>query len=84
MIEAFNELIARHLHGGTATVPQNEVIARIRSKLGVSRSAIFENGWLNVEPLFRRNGWEVRYDKPGYNETYQARFIFHECDDREF
>lgn len=37
---------------------------------------VFKKGWLNVEYLFRAAGWEVQYDKPGYNETYEAYFTF--------
>ena len=29
-----------------------------------------------IEPLYREKGWNVEYDKPGYNEFYKARFIF--------
>ncbi len=32
--------------------------------------------WLNVEELYRAQGWTVTYDKPGYNESYPATFTF--------
>lgn len=31
---------------------------------------------LDVEDVYRAAGWEVTYDKPGYNETYDATFTF--------
>jgi len=40
------------------------------------RSEIINNGWLNIEEAYRAADWEVEYDKPAYNETYRAHFIF--------
>lgn len=32
--------------------------------------------WLNFEEAFRKNGWDVAYDGPGFNESYDAYFQF--------
>ncbi len=42
----------------------------------MSSSEIYERHLLDVEPSYRAEGWEVEYDKPGYNETYEATFTF--------
>ena len=42
----------------------------------LSKDMIFENHWLDFEPIFRKAGWKVSYDKPGYGENYKALFIF--------
>ena len=42
----------------------------------ITVQTIWENRWLNVEDEYRKNGWEVEYDKPGLDEIYPARFIF--------
>lgn len=77
VIEAFNELIAKNYTGYSATVKQDDIIKLIRSKdETISRKHIFDNHWLDVEDIYRKNGWVVEYDKPGYNESYDARFIF--------
>ena len=39
-------------------------------------SLIFKCNWLDVEEIFRKAGWIVEYDKPGYNESYAATFNF--------
>ena len=75
VIESFNELIARNNRGGYSVVGQNEVLSLIVSK-GFNRSEVFANGWLDVEDLYRKAGWIVEYDKPGYNEDYEATFTF--------
>lgn len=76
VFEAFNELIVKSWNGSIAVVRQDDVIARIMEKLDVSRHAIFGAHWLDVEPAYRKAGWSVLYDKPGYNEDYPATFEF--------
>jgi hypothetical protein len=75
VIEAFNEMIAAHFLGSYACFRQSEVIALIVAK-GLPRGKIFSSGWLDVEDIYRDAGWEVEYDKPGYNESYPATFTF--------
>jgi len=75
VIEAFNELIAKEFRAGTATVLQGDVVQLASSKMGVS-PANFDYDDLNVEPMYRKAGWKVEYDKPGFNETYPATFKF--------
>jgi len=36
----------------------------------------FDARWLDFEGVYRRYGWDVEYDKPGYNETYDGFYIF--------
>jgi hypothetical protein len=40
------------------------------------RAKIFSRHWLDVEPLYRDQGWSVEFDKPGYNESYDGFFTF--------
>lgn len=75
VIESFNEVIAKRFSDGYARVDQEEVVKLIVGK-GIEREELFENYWLDVEPIFERAGWTVEYDKPGYNESYGAYFIF--------
>ena len=72
---AFNALISRRIMGGRATVHQNEVLALLEEQ-GMNRREIFDNHWLDVEDSYREQGWKVEYDKPGYNESYEAYFVF--------
>ena len=45
------------------------LLARLRQK-------IYDQGWLDFEPLYREVGWNVEYDKPAYYEHYDAYFKF--------
>ncbi|MBI3633338.1 MAG: hypothetical protein HY226_03550 [Candidatus Vogelbacteria bacterium] len=79
VLRAFNELIVKHMSGKSASFRQDEVIELIMAKMhleGNERNKIFDNNWLDVEAVYRAEGWIVEYDKPGFNETYPATFTF--------
>lgn len=76
VIESFNELIARSWDGRKATVSQSAAINLIKSKNPALADGIFSKGYLNIEEIYRQQGWHVWYDKPGFNETYDAYFEF--------
>ncbi len=75
VIEAFNELIIQTLSFGRARFTQEKVVELIVAK-GIKKGDIFTNNWLDIEPLYEDIGWKVTYDKPGFNETYEATFTF--------
>ena len=79
VIEAFNELIVQKCANGHGTIKQGDAVALILSKMAdreITRADIFKNGWLDVEKVYRAAGWDVVYDKPGYNESYEPTFEF--------
>lgn len=91
VINAFNMLITKNLSKvfKIATVKQDDVIQKIielmifnYADIGAAQSVrdlrakIFEEKWLDVEPLFSAAGWKVEYDKPGYSESYSAFYRF--------
>jgi hypothetical protein len=83
VISSFNELIAQHYINGRAKIKQEDVVILLLSKLmkahpdkEVTRASIFHNNWLDVEDIYRKAGWSVVYDKPGYNENYAPTFTF--------
>ncbi len=41
-----------------------------------ARAVVFAKGWLEVEDIYRKAGWKVKYDKPAYSENYPATFKF--------
>lgn len=72
----FNEMIAAAWDGRSATVMQDDVITAIIMRLQVSREEVFDRHLLDVEPVYQAAGWDVTYDKPGFNETYRPYFNF--------
>ena len=77
VFEAFNTLIVKRWSGNSAVVRQDEAVKAIMALMPVvTRSDVFTESWLDVEAAYRRAGWNVEYDKPGYNESYEATFTF--------
>jgi hypothetical protein len=77
VIDCFNKLIAKNYRNGRARVIQNEVMLEIlATDADLTRQTVFDNGWLDVEEVYRAAGWRVEYAKPAYNETYDAFFVF--------
>lgn len=91
VIEAVNLLLAKKFNGGQCTIKQNEIIEvsierwmlRNEPPANLTREMFFANHWLNIEGLYRQHGWKVKYDKPAYNETYDAFFVFERDAERE-
>lgn len=75
VIETFNTLIVQNGTSGAAVIKQGDVIALLKEK-GLDPREIYNKGWLDVEDIYRKAGWDVTYDNPGYNETYPATFTF--------
>lgn len=64
VILAFNELITENYRNGKSSFKSNDIIARIENKMGISRASIYKSHFLDVESLYRKNGWEVKYEQP--------------------
>lgn len=75
VFEVFNTLITENFSSGQAVVKQKDVVALMK-EVGIDTAEAFKRGWLDIEEIYMKAGWDVEYDKPGYNETYDAYFIF--------
>lgn len=76
VIEVWNDLITKKHDGRRATITQNEAVAALMTATGVERQDVFARRWLDIEDAYREQGWKVTYDKPGFNESYEAYFVF--------
>ena len=78
VLRAFNELIAHHWNGTSSTFRQAEVIKLIESKFEVNGETydLFNNNWLDVEPIYQKFGWKIKYEKsePGFNDDAYFEF----------
>lgn len=77
VFQAFNDLIQEKIRCGTARILVKDVLAKMK-RLGLKENDIFENGWLDVETLYRVAGWNVTYDQPIAHggESFEPFFIF--------
>lgn len=77
VFDTFNAFLSTRSEEGTITITQDEVIQMLLTiKPGLDRNEIFDKHWLDIESAYRKAGWNVEYDKPGYNETYGASWEF--------
>ena len=76
VIAVVNKLIKREYRGNPFTIKQDEIVEEIENTYGVDRHTLYDNNYLDFESIYRKRGWIVEYDKPGYNESYAARFEF--------
>jgi hypothetical protein len=78
IIQAVNQLLMEKYRGtGEVTIKQKDIVERAVSiDERLTSSIIFEKKYMDFEDLYRKSGWSVSYDKPGYNENYDAFFIF--------
>lgn len=84
VITVFNELIAKNWKHGSATIRRCDVAKIIRKRMNLkSDELIYENHWLDVEDIYRKNGWKVVFEFPSYDETnYEPYFVFSKKDQR--
>jgi hypothetical protein len=77
VIEAFNQMIAENWDGKESRFRQDEVVTRMfLLQKGLTQSEIQEKNLLDVEEIYRKEGWIVEYDKGDYNTSDPSIFTF--------
>ena len=79
VVKVFNDLIVAKWDGRESLITQEEVVMQLTA-LDIVQQYIFEKHLLfhllDVEDIYRQAGWKVEYNRPGYNESYKAYFVF--------
>ena len=76
----FNRILSeRFAH--SITIKQKEVVQKVIDEMrigeqDVTAQYIFDHHWLDIGPAYEKLGWLVMYYKPGYNESWEAYWIF--------
>lgn len=76
VIEVVNALLAKKAGQGSRIVLTQTEIVRDLVKRGFSKNELFEQHYMDFEPIYRNAGWDVVYDGPAYNESYEPTFTF--------
>lgn len=78
VIESVNEMIREKWNGYSAYFLEKDLVNLIMTKMpeGTTSKDLYTKHYLDFENLYRKEGWEVYYDKPGFNESYDASFMF--------
>jgi len=72
IISIFNKLIIEKWNGKEAVVFQDNVIDRILEEaphLNLTKKEIFERNYLDIEKMFRKEGWFVQYESPSIGDN---------------
>lgn len=76
VFEVINALILREWNGSEALVYQDEAAKQVAKALKITKALVYSRNLLDIEDAYIKAGWDVEYDKPGYNESYEAHFRF--------
>jgi hypothetical protein len=77
VFQAVNKLLALNLSGDLSSFNQKELVAKIiELNPEVQSGELFEKKWLDFEPFYRANGWNVEYIKGAYYETFTPYWEF--------
>ena len=79
VIDAFNDLLTENYQEDETIIEQEDVIRKIleySTDDELTRDTIFKKHYLDIENLYRNNGWEVGYKKPAFDERFDPHFIF--------
>lgn len=79
VIECWNSIILKKWNptSKVAYIRQEEIVQKLIEDVpGLARADVFSKNYLDIEELYRKQGWKVKYDKPHYTENYEAYFEF--------
>ncbi len=76
IIEVFNEILIKEIYKNEIVIYQDDIVKKITKKMNIKSDLIFANNWLDIEDIYLKQGWNIDYDKPGYNETYRSYWVF--------
>jgi hypothetical protein len=75
IIEIVNSILSKK-YSNRIVILQSDIINEALATHRISREDIFENGWMDFEPLYRNAGWNVEYAKPEFNKQFEPYFVF--------
>lgn len=78
VIEAFNDLIQKRFSKSKARFTWSEIKEEVAKRLpaDVTLQQAMSNNWFDVEPVFRRSGWNVVYDHQSYGDSQESHYVF--------
>jgi hypothetical protein len=78
VIETWNKAIAKNWSGTQSRIEQDDMVLELiaASPTLIDRGDVFARHWLDIEDVYRAEGWVVEYVRPVYNDSYYAHYIF--------
>lgn len=75
VMKTWNTAVTKAVQGN-GKVNQDDIVDALMAATGRNRQFIFDEGWLDVENIYRNVGFDVEYHRPTYDENWEAYFIF--------
>jgi hypothetical protein len=77
VIKAVNTLLKEQYRGGTTRITLKEISKKAKEICPeLTTKEMEDKKHLDFEPVFRKAGWKVTYDQPGWDESYDSFFEF--------
>jgi len=77
VIEAVNNLLKKEFVGKSISITQKAIVSEIiKLDNTITRDKLFDNNWMDFEPIFRKNGWHVNYQSPDRDQNFDEYFVF--------
>ena len=81
VIEAINTVLKEQwVYGRTTMNIKQELFAKeIRKEMNIDiahRQEVYDNGYMDFEKVFEKEGWEIEYHTPDRDESYDAYYKF--------
>lgn len=79
VIQGINNAIQKEFRGTyPITILEKDIVESILlvAPENTTRVELYNNKYIDFEPLYRQWGWNVTYDKPAWNEDYKPSFEF--------
>lgn len=70
-----NDFLVARVHRKSFIISQQEIVDKL-SLTSITEAEALDKGWFDFEDAYRRRGWRVTYDRPGFNESYGAFWRF--------
>ena len=78
VVEAIDKIL-RGMYSSSLNcrITVKEVVDLIPENLReIAKTDIYDNGWRYYESLYKKRGWNVTFDRPSADESYEANFTF--------
>lgn len=78
VIQTWNAAIAKNWDGTQSRILHDDIIYELiaLSPTLINRGDVFARHWLDIEDVYRAEGWVVEYNNPAYNEDYPSYVVF--------
>lgn len=76
VIRAVNKLLKKDFRGGEVIIRKKDLLSEIKKIKEISDAELYDNKWLDFEPIFRKNGWNVAFESPDRDQSFDDYFKF--------